>query len=101
MRRYDREETRISEVLIEGEVALRHRATVLDVSLFGIRIRSSTPIRIGAQIRLSLPVEGRSMPVEGTVKHRSAMPDTTQPVYIYGIKLNESSPTIRRILSHL
>ena len=65
-RRTIREEIRFPDVLIEGEVPLRHRVTVIDVSAVGLKIRSSSPIRLGAHVRIALPVEGRSYPLEGT-----------------------------------
>ena len=99
LRKLDRQEKLIPNVLIEGEVPLRHRVTVMDLSPIGLKIRSATPIRIGARVKLSIPIAGKTYPIEGAIRYRASTTKEESTFYVYGVKLDAPSPALRQILS--
>lgn len=97
-RREQRAPLLIRDVLIEGEVPLDHRVSVLDISMLGLKIRSATPMKIGAKIKLHLPADGRMHPVDGEIRYRVSAPTAEVPLYVYGVKLDRPYPAVRRLI---
>ncbi len=100
-RRVPRHEMVIPNVTVQGEVVVPHSATVRDVSPFGLRMSTTVASRLGARIRLDLPLEGRVYSVQGVVRHRCPVDPATGHYYAYGVQFTEPSYVLRRILTKM
>jgi len=86
-RRLDRKNVSISNVRVEGEVVTQHKGVVLDVTPFGLCLRTAVPSRVGARLNMSILIGGSTHRLIGFIKHCQESEKDGSPIYTYGVQL--------------
>lgn len=93
-----RQGVRISGVVVEGTGFLRHKVTVYDLSIVGLQFRTPFEIRVGTQVRLSIPLDGQVHQVTGTVRYVGTVPRSVEKLYACGVEFAEEVPELEQML---